>query len=305
MNPQTGALYLAGDGLLTLYDPTTSRTLAQADIGSDSTGIERSYGIAVDSAGQRVYVASNARRAVLALDATTLSLQAVSAGFQQPGGLALLGDRLFAADTLAGTVRVLDAAHLRTLAETEVGPGPYALAAFASTGRVFVALTGSDGVAMLDAAGNRLSVTTLGGLGFPQGLAADEIGSRVYVIYSLSPRYRQIAILDGATGAIDQVIPATLDRPLTGAEALAVAGSPDKPGTRRLLVSAAEGLLAYDLTLGRWEQEPLARGNGLASTFGMAVNELDGTVYLAGPAYRGGGGRGLICGASDVATDGY
>ena len=81
-------------------------------------------------------IAAEPRGAVLALDGATQAVRAVAPGFQQPGGLALLhdatlGDRLFAADTLAGTVRVLDAGDLRTLAETAVGPGPYALAAAA------------------------------------------------------------------------------------------------------------------------------------------------------------------------------
>ena len=141
--------------------------------------------------GGTIYVASPERHAVLALDAGTRAVQAVAPGFQQPGGLALLhdatlGDRLFAADTLAGTVRVLDAGDLRTLAETAVGPGPYALAAAPEASHVFVALSGGDEVAMLDARGALLTTTRLGGLGFPQGLAVDPIGW---------PRLRQLCPL--------------------------------------------------------------------------------------------------------------
>ncbi len=67
----------------------------------------------------------------------------------------------------------------------------------------------------------------------------------------LSPHYRQIAVLDGDTGAIVEIIPAALDRPLTGAEALAV-----DPARRRLLVSAAEGVFAYDLVRGGGPPHP-------------------------------------------------
>jgi|GEM_PF-881626 len=283
VDPGTGYVYLAGDGRLALYDPATGRVLAQTTIGRDPGAV------VVDGAAGRVYVASGERHAVSVFDATTLVLQGEAFGFRQPGGLALLGGRLFAADTLAGTVRVLDAGDLRLLAETEVGPGPYALAAMASTGRIFVGLTGSDGVVMLDAEGSLLGVAALGGLGFPQGLAADESTGLVYVVYALAPRYRQIAALDGTTGIVRQVIPAMLDRPLTGAEALAVIGASGDHLGHRLLVSAAEGVLAYDLDRGRWEPVPLAPRNGPAPAFAFAVDARRDVLYQAGPAYQAAG----------------
>ena len=94
-------------------------------------------------------------------------------------------------------MRVLDAGDLRTLTETAIGPGPYALVAAPAAGHVFAALTGGDEVAMLDASGVLLTTTRLGGLGFPQGLAVDPTDGHVYVSYALSPRYGQIAALDG------------------------------------------------------------------------------------------------------------
>jgi DNA-binding beta-propeller fold protein YncE len=204
-----------------------------------------------------IYVASPERDAVLAVDAATRAVRAIAPGFQQPGGLAVLhdatlGDRLFAADTLAGTVRVLDAGDLRMLAETAVGPGPYALAAAPETGHAFVALSGGDAVAMLDAAGTLLATTRLGGLGFPQGLAVDPTDNRVYVSYALSPRYGQIAALDGATGAIVRIIPPTLDRPLTGAGRLMITQAGVDPAGHRLLVTTDQGVLPHDLDAGMW-----------------------------------------------------
>ncbi len=204
-----------------------------------------------------IYVTSTERHAVLALDAATLQVRAIAPGFQQPGGLALLhdaalGDRLFAADTLAGTVRVLDAGDLRTLAETPVGPGPYALAAAPEAGHVFVALSGGDAVVMLDAAGALLTTTHLSGLGFPQGLAADPTAGRVYVSYALTPRYGQIAALDSATGAVVQVIPPTLDRPLTDIGRLTITQAGGDPPTRLLQIEAAAGLQTYNLDTDAW-----------------------------------------------------
>ena len=122
-----------------------------------------------------VYVASPERHAVLAVDTATRAVRAVAPGFQRPGGLAVLhdatlGDRLFAADTLDGMVRVLDVTDLRTLAETAVGPGPYALAAVPEASHVFVALSGGDVVVMLDASGGLLTTTTPGRSGLSAGI---------------------------------------------------------------------------------------------------------------------------------------
>ena len=105
------------------------------------------------------------------------------------------------------------------------------------------------------------------------------------MIYALSPHYRQIAALDGDTGAIVEIIPAALDRPLTGAQALAV-----DPVQRRLLVSAEEGVFAYDLARGGWTtapaDAPLIARRGAAPIFGLAIDAGRAAVYLASPAGR-------------------
>ncbi len=281
VHPLTRQLYLADDRSLVAYDPMIGRVQARAEIAVGQGGL------AVDAAAERVLVGSQERGAVLALDARTLAVRAVATGFAQPGGLAVItaGDgtrRVFAADTLAGTVRVLAADDLRTLREVAVGPGPYAVVAAPAAERVFVALTGADRVAMLDArTGALLGLTRLEGLGFPQGLALDEQAGRLYVVYALSPRYRQIAALDVGTGEVVAVIPPTLDRPLTGAEALAV-----DPTRRRLLVSAEEGIHVYDLAQGRWEPSLLTARRGAAPVFGLAVDASRHAVYVGSPVGR-------------------
>ncbi len=90
---------------------------------------------------------------------------------------------------------------------------------------------------MLDAAGKLLATTHLGGLGFPQGLAVDPTG-RVYVSYALSPRYGQIAVLDGVTGALVRLIPPTLDHPLAGAGRLTIARASGDPPARHLRIDS-------------------------------------------------------------------
>ena len=276
LDPDTGHLYLVGDDSLTLYDPTTGRVLSRATIGKAPGGI------VLDA--NRVYVASGEYHAVLVLDATSLQLRGVALGFRQPGGLVAVEGRLFAADTSGGRVHVLGIDDLREIAQVQVGPGPYALAAMPSTGLVFVALTGSDGIAMLDAAtGDLLTTTHLGGLGHPQGLVADDAHHRLYVIYALAPRYRQIAMLDGATGTVLKVIPATLDRPMSNAQALAL-----DPVGERLLIGAANGILVYDLARNAWGRSMPAPWGGPAPIFGLAVDSQRGALYAGSLSDRAG-----------------
>lgn len=268
----TGDVYLLDDTGLARYTPDLGRTIAQATFDA------RPIALALDEASNTVYVSTAGGR-VYALDADVLTVRAVRRGFRQPGGLAVADTRagrgVFIADTAAGTVVVLAGNDLRPLARIEVGPGPYAVLAAPAAGRMYVGLTGSDGIAQVDAASLTLvGVTHLGGLGFPQGLALDAKTNTVYAVYALSPRYSQIAGLDAATGAIVTVIPAALDRPLTAAAALAV-----DTAHRRLLVSAAEGLFAYDLDRGTWEPAPLAASSDAAPVFGLTTSTEGRVIY--------------------------
>lgn len=279
VDPMSGYLYLAGDDGLVLYDPATGSTLAQAAIGRQPRGIVLDARPPAEEAASRVYVVSGERGAVLALHAATLALLGEATGFVQPGGLALANGRLFVADTAAGSVAILDASDLQELGMIPVGPGPYAVAALPETRRVFVALSGGDGVAVLDADTAALLTTTrLGGLGHPQDLAADRARGWVYVLYPLSPRYRQIAILDGATGDLVRVVPSALDRPLAAAEALAL-----DPRSGRLWVSAAEGMYAFDPAGGAWTRLPGDSGRGPAPVFGLALDANRGSLFAIQP----------------------
>jgi DNA-binding beta-propeller fold protein YncE len=296
VDPATGHLYLLGEDTVTLYDPADDRVLARASVGRAPGGI------ALDGPAGRVYVASGKRRAVLALDAATLELRGVATGFRQPGGLAVADGRLFVADTSAGTVHVLATGDpsfstgqgLREITRTEVGAGPYAVALLPSVGRVFVALTGGDGVAMLDSmTGELLATTRLGGLGYPQGLVADDATGLVYTVYTLAPRYRQIAVIDGVAGAVVGLIPATLDRPMSDVEALAHVAGPSGAeegvlGRGRLLVGGTTEIMVYDLARGQWLRPlPLPWG-GPVPIFGLAVDAPRGVVYAASLTDRAG-----------------
>ena len=282
IDPGSGHIYAVEGDMLTRYDPLTGRIVARTTVGSTSGDLLVAAAAGEPGSASRVFVASVQRHAVLALDAATLELVAVASGFGQPGGLAMVNGRLFAADTGAGLVRILDPTDLHEAGRVAVGPGPHALAALPDLDRVFVALAGSDRVAVIDAATGKIHATTmLDGLGHPQGLAADERTGLVYVLYLLSPRYRQIAVLDGATGAVSHVIPARLDQPLTHAAALAL-----NPEREQLLISDAGALLVYDLRGETWLPEQIVSAGPPAPIFGLAVDSERGVAYAAGRRNR-------------------
>jgi hypothetical protein len=103
------------------------------------------------------------------------------------------------------------------------------------------------------------------------------------VLYLLSPRYRLISVLDGVTGAVERVIPATLDRPLTDASALALDAA-----RGRLLVGDSTGILAYDLRTNAWARAPVAETRGPAPIFGLAVDATRGALFTSSLADRAG-----------------
>jgi YVTN family beta-propeller protein len=275
VDPVTGYVYVTTGDRLILYDPQVEQILAEATVGAAPGQV------LLDDAGgsgaRRVFVVSPEWGAVLALDAQTLEQQGLASGFALPGGLALAGDRLFVADTAAGTLVLLDAATLQEVGRVAVGPGPFAVASLPDMGRVFVALSGGNGIAVLDATtGELLATTPLGGLGHPQGLVVDAARGQLYAVYALSPRYRQIALLEGATGALVRVLAATLDRTLEGAEALAL-----DTARGRLLVSASDGLFAYDLDNDSWSHLSTDAHIRGAPVFGLAADSQRGVLYAA------------------------
>jgi uncharacterized repeat protein (TIGR01451 family) len=278
VHPVTGQVYVKGESTLTLYDPATDRILAQTTLAASDGAL------LIDPTRNVVYASASEPVGIWMLDAETLAPLASATGFVQPAGMALAGPpatpRLFVADTARGTVSALAADDLSLIADIDVGPGPYAVASADGGSRVFVGLTGSDGVAVINSRGLAVTaVTRLGGMGFPQGIAVDEATDTVYVVYALAPHYWQIAGLDGVTGRITAVIPAALDRPLTAAEALVV----DQQG-RRLIVSTAEGLFIYDLSRGEWAASQPVASRGLpAPTFGLALDAPRDAVYASQP----------------------
>ena len=271
VHPHTGWLYAASDGLLTISDPASGAVLARAAIG------QQPQGMALDPVAGRLYVASWQRGSVAVLDGGSGEKLAEASGLYRPSGLALAGGRLFVAETGADRLTILDGKTAERLGQIKLGPAPYTLAASADGERVYVALAGSDEIAVVDTARDEvIARTALGGLGLPQDVAVDTATGRVYVLYLLAPRYRNVALLDGRSGEQVGLIAANLQLPLDGAHALAV-----DPARQRLYVSDAVGLQVFSTVTAKWLETLPAEGP--ANPFGLAVDPQRGAVYAAPP----------------------
>jgi YVTN family beta-propeller protein len=257
--------------LLTVSDPASGAVLARVSIG------QQPRGMALDPVAGRLYVTSWERGSVAVFDARSGQRLAEARGLLRPNGLALAGGQLYVAETAAHRLLILDSKTAERRGEIELGPGPYTLAASADGERVYVALAGSDEVAVVETAQDEvIARTALGGLGFPQDIAVDTTTGRVYVVYLLAPRYRNVTIINGRSGKQVGVIAANLELPLDGAQALAVDAA-----RQRLYVSDAGGLQVFSTTTNRWlETHPV---EGPANPFGLAVDPRRGQVYAALP----------------------
>jgi hypothetical protein len=103
-------------------------------------------------------------------------------------------------------------------------------------------------------------------------MAVDEGAGLIYVLYQLAPLYRQIAILEGKSGALIGIVPGRLDRPLTTASALVV----DEPAGV-LLVADGKEVLPFDLATMSWREDITFRARGALSQ--LVVDPVQGLLY--------------------------
>ncbi len=284
MDSDSNTLYVAGGTGVSLIDAESKLTLAHASVGSTSGSIALSPQRSASGMPSRVYVAlaptanSSARNPIMALDGNTLEVLGTASGTVQAGGLVAIGERLFVADTATGEVLVLDSTDMTEVTRTPVGTAPYAMAALEGSHRVFVALPGggeADIAVLDDTSGALVRLVKLEGLGYPQALATDDSAGLIYALYLLSPRYRQIAILD-AEGNIVSVLPATLGRPLTAARSLSWDSAKGV-----LLVGDDSRLWVFNPKDQEWDMLALADGQLSPSAFGLTSDLQRGAVYFS------------------------
>ena len=230
-------LYVATGSRLAWFDAKDKALLGHLDVGGEV------HGLALDSERGRVYASIRGPGGLVMIDAANGTLLARHGGPQQPGGVAVSGDRVYVADTGSDQVWVWDLDRGAWAEAIPVGPAPYALTSKPVTGAILVAEAGGRTVRSIgpfDSPGQL--VVSLGGLGHPQHVAVDHQSGDAYVLYSISPHHAAIAHLDAQTLQVKRTWRGEQSRILAGVMDLAVDAE-----RGLLLLAGADRLLAVDL----------------------------------------------------------
>jgi len=190
--------------------------------------------VAVSPDGARLYVAHTGTDTVSVVDLATRAVVATVAVDDQPVALAISpdGTRLYVAHSRTGLLTSLDTSTDTVAATLDVGLYAMDVAVSPDGIRIYVAL-GPEGVAVVEAAGNRLLETVPTG-GFASRVVVSPDGRRVYVAVQgprpMGPEMRhprdRIGVIDALANTLDASV--EIGRVPGAISALAV--SPD--GTR-------------------------------------------------------------------------
>ncbi|MGB3219363.1 MAG: hypothetical protein WBD79_18385, partial [Anaerolineae bacterium] len=270
VNPVDGSRIL-GSGRTLIIGDAAGTARQQIELPGDLVAL------AVDANGQNIFASTWAAPGaapnhlgtggrLLRLDARSGAVQAISAPLARLGGLGLAGSQVWLAETGADRLLRLDATTLEVVQTIHLAPAPWVVVVNPVAARVYVALAGSDEVALLDAnRGDLVSRVAVGGFGHPLALAADVAGGRLAVLFWRGPHYGEVAWLDGATGTPIGALLPTITHPLAGAQALAF-----DPSTGELLISDRAGIQRFAAADGRFLGSlpaPL-----VTSPFGLALD---------------------------------
>jgi len=197
-------LGLSRSDLLVLSDDPITRYRLGQDLRALAAGAD----------GEEVYVADAAAGRVLVVDVVGGETVARIDGLSGPAGIALSGDSLWVAEGAAGRLALVNRRTYGIIRRVPVGAAPGALAYDNVRGRLYVLVTGQGSVAVVNDGGAVVTSWPVGGLGFPQGMALDAPGGRLYVSYAISSRRGGIAVFDLAHGQRVDTWRGTLFAPL-------------------------------------------------------------------------------------------
>jgi YVTN family beta-propeller protein len=199
-NSSTGRVYVAnaGGNSVSVLDGVTNTV-----VGDPIAVGHTPWGIAVNPSTNRVYVANRSDDTVSVIDGATNAVLGDPIGVGSgPLGVAVepITNTVFVANEDSHNVSVIDGATNAVVATSPVGFSPGGIAANSSTGRVYVANSGS--VVVLDA-------TTYAPVGSPigvpnsNGVAVNAALNRVYVT---DPIGNAVAVIDGADGTVVETV---------------------------------------------------------------------------------------------------
>ncbi len=122
------------------------------------------------------------------------------------------------------------------------GRAPFLYATDQSANLLYIGSGGGDGIIIhrLDT-GEELGRVPLPGLNLPIAFAVDETSHRLFALYALAPKYRNVAVIDGPSVSLLTTLRSNLDRPLADVSALSF-----DPWQRRLLLRGVKRDFVFD-----------------------------------------------------------
>ena len=183
---------------------------------------------------------------------------------------------MYVADTAADRLVVLDGWEFGIVRSIPVDDAPYDVAVDERHARLYVSSPGAGTVSAFGLhTGELLYRWYCPGLGYVYGIAADEVTGNLFVTYALAPKYGGLVLLDGRDGTILAETRGNRERSLLGAYDVAV------DSVRRRFYATDYGhLLTFDADDGRLLG--VLPGVEIAYPFSLTVDEVGGTVYVAG-----------------------
>jgi len=268
LDPNTGRLYIAGEEGLTLLKKPIRAGVSWVEPAPPLKAV------AVDPSLKRVYATSWEAGGVLAFDAENGQRIGTVSGFMRPSGIAARAGRVYVADTGKNRLVVLDGLSLRVLKSIVVDDAPYIVALDQRHARLYVGSPGAGTISAFDMDDGRLLYRReLPGLGYVQGLAADEKSGNLFVAYNFTPKYGGVALLDGRDGTFLAERRGNPQRLLIGTYGVAVDSL-----RRRFYATDHDGLLTFDAETGKLLD--VIPGIEIAYSFDLAVDEMSGKVYV-------------------------
>lgn len=268
LDPARNVLYMAAGKQLWVLEADSGSILARIAMQAAPRGL------AVDVAANRVYAALWQEDAVAVVDGASHTLLQVVRGIPGASGVAVARDVVYATATRSDELIVMDRASGGIIQRVPVGDAPYAVACDEGSRQwAFVANAGEDTLSIVGA-GAVLRTVKLGGLGHPQGLTLDAVRDRLYVTYSLSPKYGAIAAIDAASGQVVTRLTGSFLRPLFAA--YGVTADPLRGWV--YVTMADETLVLAGETLRVLHALP---DIGPASGFGVQVDAVGERLYVA------------------------
>jgi YVTN family beta-propeller protein len=186
-------LYLAHGARVDVVDTSSGKLLGSI------TGLYRTHGVALDSAGKFGYISDGGGDAVIVFDRATLTTVATIPAGQNPDGIVFepATQTVWAFNGRSQNVTVIDA-RTQKVAATIPLPGRPEFPAVDGEGAVFDNIVDKSEILRFDARSQTITATWPAGCDSPSGLAMDAVGHRLFPVCD----GKKMSVLDSRDGKL-------------------------------------------------------------------------------------------------------